>query len=216
MVTGRGGAAAAWARGPPEGWFLSWGRWEDKRTAMAYAKDFQDPRVLGGLLLPWPGEGDTLEFRDLGASQVWAGVQFASERLGGGDRRRKEGAIDSDESCTRAGGPRASGAGSRQRRGLVGERAWGIGEPVSGESSCSDDESPLEPPPSPPRRPRRRAPAAKAGRPRVRPSPKKSAHGRGGGRKPKRDEKLVTSEATTTPDEGESSAEGGAGGGGGG
>ena len=49
----------------------------------------------------------------------------------------------------------------------------------------------------------------------MRPSPKKSAHGRGGGRKPKRDEKLVTSEATTTPDEGESSAEGGAGGGGG-
>ena len=41
---------------------------------MAYAKDFQDPRVLGDLLLPWPGEGDTLEFRDLGASQVWAGV----------------------------------------------------------------------------------------------------------------------------------------------
>ena len=72
-----GGAAAAWARGPPEGWFLSWGRWEDKRTAVAYAKDFQDPRVLGDLLLPWPGEGDTLEFRDLGASQVWAGVQFA-------------------------------------------------------------------------------------------------------------------------------------------
>ena len=119
---------------------------------MAYAKDFQDPRVLGDLLLPWPGEGDTLEFRDLGASQVWAGVQFASERLGGGERRRKEAAIDSDESCTRAGTRRASGAGSRRRRGLVGERAWGIGEPVSGGSSYSDDESPPEPPPSPPRR----------------------------------------------------------------
>ena len=78
-----GGAAAAWARGPPEAWFLSFGRWEDKRTAMAYAKDFHDPRVLGDLLLPWRGEGETLEFRGLGASQVWAGVQFATERLGG-------------------------------------------------------------------------------------------------------------------------------------
>ena len=57
---------------------------EDKRTAMGYAKDFQDPRVLGDLLLPWPGEGDKLEFRDLAASQVWAGVPFASERLSGG------------------------------------------------------------------------------------------------------------------------------------
>ena len=55
---------------------------------MAYAKDFQDPRVLGDLLLPWPGEGDTLEFRDLAASQVWAGVQFATERLGGGSVAR--------------------------------------------------------------------------------------------------------------------------------
>ena len=73
-----------WARGPPEAWFLSFGRWEDKRTAMGYAKDFQDTRVLGDLLLAWPGEGDTLEFRDLAASQVWAGVQLASERLGGG------------------------------------------------------------------------------------------------------------------------------------
>ena len=83
-----GGAAAAWARGPPEAWFLSFGRWEDKRTAMAYAKEFQDPRVLGDLGLPWPGDGDTLEFRDLAASQVWAGVQFATERLGGGGQRR--------------------------------------------------------------------------------------------------------------------------------
>ena len=36
--------------GPPEAWFLSFGRWEDKHTAMGYAKDFQDPRVLGELL----------------------------------------------------------------------------------------------------------------------------------------------------------------------
>ena len=35
---------------------------------MAYAKDSQDPRVLGDLLLPWPGDGDTLEFWDLAAS----------------------------------------------------------------------------------------------------------------------------------------------------
>ena len=35
---------------------------------MAYAKDFQDPMVLGDLPLPWPGDGDTLEFRDLAAS----------------------------------------------------------------------------------------------------------------------------------------------------
>ena len=83
----RGGAAAAWARGPPGAWFLSFGRWEDKRTAMGYVKDFQDPRVLGDLLLPWPGKGGTLEFRDLAASQVWAGVQFASEWLGEGGGR---------------------------------------------------------------------------------------------------------------------------------
>ena len=36
----KGGAAASWARGPPEAFFLSFGRWEDKRTAMAYVKDF--------------------------------------------------------------------------------------------------------------------------------------------------------------------------------
>ena len=65
MVTAGGGGAAAWARGPPEAWFLSFGRWEDKRTAMAYAKDFQDPRVVGDLLHLWPGDGDTLEFRGL-------------------------------------------------------------------------------------------------------------------------------------------------------
>ena len=211
-----GGAAAAWARGPPEAWFLSFRRWQDKRTAMAYAKDFQDPRVLGDLLLPWRGEGETLEFRGLGASQVWAGVQFATERLGGGDRRREGAVLDSDELGTRAGATRASGAGRRQRRGLVGEKAWGISEPVSGGSSCSDEESLPEPAPSSPRRPRRRAPATKAGQPRVRPSPKKNAGGRGGGRRPKLDKKLVTSEATTTPDGGDSSAEGGTGGGGGG
>ena len=84
VVTARGGrgAVAAWARGLPER------RWEDKRTAMAYAKDFEDPRVLGDLLPPWPGDGDTFEFRDLVASQVWAAVQFASERFGRGGQRR--------------------------------------------------------------------------------------------------------------------------------
>ena len=70
--------------GLSEAWFLLFGWWEDKRTAMGYTKGFQDLRVLGGLLLPWPREGGKLEFRDLAASQVWAGVQFASERLGGG------------------------------------------------------------------------------------------------------------------------------------
>ena len=125
-----GGAAAAWARGPPEAWFLSFGRWEDKRTAMAYAKDFQDPRVLGDLLLPWPGEGDTLEFRDMGASQVWAGVQFATERLGGGDQRHEGALLDSDESGPRVGVSRTSGADRRRSRGFVGEKAWGISEPV--------------------------------------------------------------------------------------
>ena len=64
--------------------FLCFGRWEDKRTAMVYAKDFQDPRLLGDLSLPWPGDRDTLEFWDVAASQVWAGVQSATERLGGG------------------------------------------------------------------------------------------------------------------------------------
>ena len=77
---------------------------------MAYAKDFQDPRVLGDLLLPWPGEGDTLEFRDMGASQVWARVQFATERLGSGDRRREGAVLNSDEYGPRAGVSRASGA----------------------------------------------------------------------------------------------------------
>ena len=77
----RGGAAAAWARGPPQAWFLFWGSWEDKATAMGYAKDFQDPRVLEDLLLPWPGKGGALEFRDFSASQVWTGAVFANERL---------------------------------------------------------------------------------------------------------------------------------------
>ena len=44
--------------------------------------------MLGDLIPPWPGDGDTLEFRDLAASQVWAGVQFATERLGGEGQRR--------------------------------------------------------------------------------------------------------------------------------
>ena len=84
MVTARGVGATAWASGPSEAWFLSFGRWEDKRTAMAHAKDFQDPRVLGDLLVQWPGGEDTLGFRDLAASEVWAGVQFATETLLGG------------------------------------------------------------------------------------------------------------------------------------
>ena len=42
----RGGAAAARAH-EPEAWFLSFGRWDDKRTVMGFAKDFQGPRVLG-------------------------------------------------------------------------------------------------------------------------------------------------------------------------
>ena len=66
----RGGAAAAWARGPLQAWFLFWGRWDDKATAMGSAKDFQDPRVLEDLLLPWPGKGGALVFRDFSASQV--------------------------------------------------------------------------------------------------------------------------------------------------
>ena len=77
----RGGAAAAWARGPPQAWFLFWGRWKDKATAMCYAKDFQDPRVLEDRLLPWPGKGGALEFRELSASQVWSGAVFATDRL---------------------------------------------------------------------------------------------------------------------------------------
>ena len=67
---------------------------EDKRTAMAYAKDFQDAKVLVDLIPLCPGDGGTLEFRDLAASQVWAGVQLATERLGGG------------RTATRGGGPR--------------------------------------------------------------------------------------------------------------
>ena len=53
----RGGAAAAWARGAPEACFLSFGRWEDKRTAMGYAKDFQDPRVLATSFCRGLGKG---------------------------------------------------------------------------------------------------------------------------------------------------------------
>ena len=87
MGIGRGGAAVAWACGSPKAWFLLFWQWEDKNTAMGYAKDFQDPQVLGNLILPWPGEGNKLEFRDLAASHVWAGVQFASERGEGGARR---------------------------------------------------------------------------------------------------------------------------------
>ena len=51
---------------------------------MANAKDFQDPRVLGDLIVPWPGGKDTLEFQDFAASGVWAGVHFATETMGGG------------------------------------------------------------------------------------------------------------------------------------
>ena len=170
-----------WVRCPPEAWFLSFGRWEDKPTAMAYATDFQDPRVLGDVLPPWPGDGDTLEFRDLAAIQVWEGVQFATERLGGRGQRRMGAALDSDDPCPRAGVSRTSGEGGRRRRGADVESARGIGEPVSEESSCSDEGSLSEPPPSPPRRPRRTTPPAKAGRPHVRPSPKTAAGGRGGG-----------------------------------
>ena len=43
----RGGAVAAWARRPPEAWFFSFGRWQDERTVMGDAKDFQDLSVLG-------------------------------------------------------------------------------------------------------------------------------------------------------------------------
>ena len=44
-------AATAWTRGPPEAWVLSFGRWEDKCTAMEYEEDFENPRVLGDLIL---------------------------------------------------------------------------------------------------------------------------------------------------------------------
>ena len=77
----RRGGDAAWVRGPPQAWFLFWGRWEDKATAMGYAKDLQDPWVLEDLLLLWPEKGGALEFRELSASQVWSGAVFANDRL---------------------------------------------------------------------------------------------------------------------------------------
>ena len=97
--------------------------------------------------------------------------------------------------------------GGRRGRGAVVESAYENDEPVSEESTCSNEGSLSEPPPLPRgvqgggSRPlrlggqmcvqaRRRLPAAG-----------------GGGRAPKRDEKLVTLEATTTPDGGDSSAE---------
>ena len=136
----QGGGGFAWARGLPEAWFLSFGRWEDKRTAMVYAKDFQDPRVLGNLLLPWPGDRDTVEFRDLAASQVWAGVRFASERWGGGQRRMGAD-LDSDDPGPRTSVSRTSGDGGRRGRGAVVESASGNDDPVSEESICSDEGS---------------------------------------------------------------------------
>ena len=83
---GQGGGCLG--KGPPEAWFLFWGRREDKATAMGYTKDFQAPRVLGDLWLPWPGEGGSLSFKDLAASHVWLGAKFASKHLvrGGGAR----------------------------------------------------------------------------------------------------------------------------------
>ena len=148
---------------------------------MAYDKDFQDPRVLGDLLLSWPGDGDTLEFRDLAATQVWEGVRFATERLGGRGQRRMGAALDSDDPGPQAGVSRTSGAGGPRRQGADMESGRGNGEPVSEESSCSDEGSLSEPPPSPPRRPRRRAPTAKAERPQVRLDPRPAAGGRVGG-----------------------------------
>ena len=132
-------------------WFLSFGRWEDKRTVMGYANDFQDPRVLGNLILPLPGEGDTLEFTDLAASQVWAGVHFALECLGG--RRGRKGAdIDSDalvptrdQRTLHTNEPTVPTMRPWVRDVAAGSDSDG---PVG--SSCFDDGMPSEPPPPPP------------------------------------------------------------------
>ena len=130
--------------------FLSFGRWEDKRTAMGYKKDFHGPWVPGDLLLPWRGKGGTLEFRELAAKQVLAGVQFASKRLGGG--RGKRGAdLDSDvrvpakdQPSLRANGPRSQSLRAGVRGAATGSDSAGLAG-----SSCSNDGTPSELPPPP-------------------------------------------------------------------
>ena len=150
MVTAGGGGGLRWRVARRKRGWLSFGRWEDKRTAMAYAKDFQDLRVLGDLILPWPGDGDALEFRDLAASQVWAGVQFATERLGGGGGSGAGGAdLDSDDLGPRTRVSRASGARGHKGRGAVVGSTGGNDEMVLEELTCLDEGSLSEPPPPP-------------------------------------------------------------------
>ena len=172
-----GGGGAAWARGLPEAWFLSFGRWDDKRMAMAYAKDFQDPRVLGDLIVPW-------QFRNLAASQVWAGVQFATERPGGGGGASAWGG----RTLTRMTLARVQEFCEPQGPGAIRDevRVWGAaGGTMSWcwRSPHAQMRGPSRnpPPPSPPRRPWRPAPTPKVRRAHVRPSPKTSASGKGGG-----------------------------------
>ena len=52
-----------------------------------FSRNFQHPRVLGYVLLPWPRKGGLLSFRDLAASEEWPWAQFAMERQvdGGGE-----------------------------------------------------------------------------------------------------------------------------------
>ena len=150
-----GVAAAAWARGSPEAWFLSFGWREDKRTAMASAMDFQDPRVLGDLLLPWLGTGT------LWSSGTWHLARFGRRcnshprGLEGGVTAQREGGgadLNSDDPGPPAGGSQSSGARVRMERSAVVGSVEGSDQRVSGESTCSDDGALLEPPPFPPKR----------------------------------------------------------------
>ena len=78
---------------------------------MRYTKDFQDPRVLGNLLLPWHGEGDKLEFRDVAASRVWARGWVCGGKAWWG---QQHGAVlDSDASATAKRCPRVDGSRGR-------------------------------------------------------------------------------------------------------
>ena len=83
-----GRAAAVWARGPPEAWFMSFGMGKDKPMSMVYAKDFQNPWVLRDLITRGLMTGTYWSSGTLGASQVCTGVRFATERLGAGGQRR--------------------------------------------------------------------------------------------------------------------------------
>ena len=54
--------------GSPQPWFMWWGRWAHKATALWYANDFRNPRVLGELVLPVTKTSGSSEGRGGGSS----------------------------------------------------------------------------------------------------------------------------------------------------